>query len=43
MSEPWLRIHLLADEDAPFTVMFEPTGMTTTSVPGRGCLPTFRD
>jgi hypothetical protein len=28
MAEPWLRINILADEDAPFVVMFEPTGMT---------------
>jgi hypothetical protein len=27
-NESWLRIELEADEDAPFTVMFEPTGMT---------------
>ena len=28
MSERWLRIELVADDDAPFTAMFEPTGMT---------------
>ncbi|AUN42423.1 hypothetical protein ASU32_22360 [Tsukamurella tyrosinosolvens] len=26
--EPFLRIKLMADGDAPFTVMFEPSGMT---------------
>lgn len=26
--EPFLRIKLTADGDAPFTVMFEPSGMT---------------
>lgn len=27
-SEPFLRITFTADDDAPFTVMFEPSGMT---------------
>jgi hypothetical protein len=28
MSDAWLRIEVLADDDAPFIAMFEPTGMT---------------
>lgn len=28
MSKRLLRIEVLADDDAPFVVMFEPTGMT---------------
>ena len=28
MTDPWLRIEVEADDDAPFTAMFEPTGMT---------------
>jgi hypothetical protein len=28
MSDMWLRIEVLADDDAPFVAMFEPTGMT---------------
>ena len=30
--EPFLRIKLTADGDAPFTVMFEPSGMTSWGV-----------
>ena len=28
MPRYWLRIELAADQDAPLTVMFEPTGMS---------------
>jgi hypothetical protein len=28
MTEPWLSIEVSADTDAPFTAMFEPSGMT---------------
>lgn len=33
-EKPWLRIELLADEQAPFTAMFEPSGMTYDLGPG---------
>jgi hypothetical protein len=28
VPDPWLRIELVADDNAPFVAMFEPTGMT---------------